>query len=509
MFTFISNGNLAGTNDDCSGVGNAEVYVGSFSGSSVSNIRQVTRTRFDSCTDRSRTVNFLSPGRRLSRDGRLLAFESLATDPKGNGANNAFAGVFVCSLGSDTASDTFVLVGPRALTAPGDLQHFPTFTDYTGLAPGTVIFTSALNFLPSGVFPDQAHDADGLNPQRSPQIFATQLPVSTSSTFTRVTNIPTLAIFGGLRPLASATLKRTAFSLVGDLGGGNADGSSEIFYLLSPQANTENAAVLSFFTGASNMPVATATPLPSPTPTPTPSPSPSPGVGQGLAPGELSIIRSTVALAPANTGPTTGSETRRAPDLPVELNGVSVSVNGAAAGLYFVGNSPQQINFVVPRSVTTGVAKVIINNNGTVLRGFVLIVAAQPDVFSTTADAGGRAIAVNVTNPASRTGEPFPTQSLDMAGNLVPTVLELSLTGARGVATSEVKITIGTTDITGTSITFVGPNTEMPGFDIINFVLPATLSNAGDLPIVVTVTRSSAVFTSRPPDTAPHVTIGP
>jgi len=195
--------------------------------------------------------------------------------------------------------------------------------------------------------------------------------------------------------------------------------------------------------------------------------------------------------------------------LPAELNGVSISVNGAAAGLYFVGNSPQQINFVVPLSVTTGVAKVIINNNGTVLRGFVLIVAAQPDVFSTTGDAGGRAIAVNVTNPASRTGEPFPTQSLDMSGNLVPTVLELSLTGARGVATSEVKITIGTTDITGTSITFVGPNREMPGFDIINFVLPATLSNAGDLPIVVTVTRSSAVFTSRPLDTAPHVTIGP
>jgi uncharacterized protein (TIGR03437 family) len=188
---------------------------------------------------------------------------------------------------------------------------------------------------------------------------------------------------------------------------------------------------------------------------------------------------------------------------------VSVSVNGAAAGLYFVGNSPQQINFVVPLSVTAGVAKVIINNNGTVLRGFVLIVAAQPDIFTTTNDAGGRAIAFNVTNPMTRTGEPFPTMSLDPTGTLVPTVLELSVTGARGVATTEVKITIGTTDITGTSIVFVGPNREMPGFDIINFVLPATLANAGDVPIVVTVTRGSSVFTSRPADTAPHVTIGP
>ena len=38
-------------------------------------------------------------------------------------------------------------------------------------------------------------------------------------------------------------------------------------------------------------------------------------------------------------------ESRR-PHLPIELNGVSVSVNGAAAGLYFV--SAADVNFVVP-----------------------------------------------------------------------------------------------------------------------------------------------------------------
>ena len=61
-----------------------------------------------------------------------------------------------------------------------------------------------------------------------------------------------------------------------------------------------SSAVLSFFTGASNMPVTAATPVPSPSPSPTPVPSPVPGAPIALAPGELTIVRSTVALAPSD-----------------------------------------------------------------------------------------------------------------------------------------------------------------------------------------------------------------
>ena len=82
-----------------------------------------------------------------------------------------------------------------------------------------------------------------------------------------------------------------------ELGGGNIDGSQEVFYLLTPIVTNQSAAVLTFNTGASNMAVATATPFPSPTPSPTPTPSPVPGTALGLAPGELSILRSTVSLA--------------------------------------------------------------------------------------------------------------------------------------------------------------------------------------------------------------------
>jgi uncharacterized protein (TIGR03437 family) len=228
-----------------------------------------------------------------------------------------------------------------------------------------------------------------------------------------------------------------------------------------------------------------------------------------LAPGELGIIRSTVDLAPSNQSSGGGSETKRRPALPVELNGVSVSVNGGAAGLYFVGNSPQQINFVMPIGFSPSAtpANVIINNNGTVLRGQIQLVAAQPDIFTSTMDAGGRAVVFNVTNPLHRTTEPFSVMSADEGGNQVATILEINLTGVRFANAADVAVTIGTTEIVGAN--FVGPNLEMPGFDLITVTLPSSLAGAGDVPIIVKVNPAGASFGSRPADSAPHITISP
>jgi uncharacterized protein (TIGR03437 family) len=451
----------------------------------------------------------------MSRDGSLIAFESLANDPKANTTSNGTnLALFVYTVGTDT----FTQVGPRTET---DIGRHPVFTDYNAsLVPASLVFASFLNIRPDGTIPASGSQLEGLNPQRSPQIFLTSLPASSSSTFVRLTNIPFQSSFGGTRPIASASVKRMAMSLGGvDLGGGNADFSIELYYVLTPIITAESSAALSFFTGASNMPVPNATPTPTPTasptatPTPTPTPSPSPGTGIGLAPGELSIVRSTVALAPSDATASGASLTLRSPALPIELNGVSLSVNGAAAGLYFVGNSSKQINFVMPITLALGVGRVAVNtfNAGagtdTIARGFVPIVLAQPDVFSSTADAGGRALALNVTNPAARTPEPFNVTSPDATGTSVPTVIELSLTGVRSVLAAEVTVTVGTTAITGGSILFIGPNAEMPGVDIINFQLPASLAGAGDVPVVVTVNKQGLTVTSRPADSAPHITI--
>jgi len=509
VVAFISSANLAGSNDDDGhGKGNAEIYVANVGVAGLTNIRQVTRTKINATIPGN--VNVWSPGRRLSRDGNYLAFESLANDPKANtDSNNVALGMFVYTL----ATDTFVLVAPRPTTFV-DIGRFPTFTDYSAsLSPSSLVFASSLNFRPDGTVPATADAAQGLNPLIAPQIFLTQLPASTSNTFVRLTNVGA-ALLSAVRPVTTDSHTRMAFAMPYDFGGGNADLSGEIFYLLSPIITTQSAAVLTFNTGASNMPVATATPIPSPTPTPTPTPSPSPDVALGLAPGELSVVRSTVALAPSDASASGGSETKRSPALPVELNGVSVSVNGAAAGLYFVGNGSKQINFVMPISAPIGLGTVAVNindagaNTDTLLRGFVQIVSGQPDIFTSTNDAGGRAVVFNITNPNARTVEPFSVTSQDAGGNTVPTVLELNLTGVRLATTAEVTVTVGTTAISGASITLVKSNPEMPGFDIIDFTLPASLAGAGDVPIVVTFTRTGqTATTSRSTATAAHITI--
>jgi hypothetical protein len=152
------------------------------------------------------------------------------------------------------------------------------FTDYNAsLAPSSLVFASFLNFRPDGTFPtSQATGFEGLNTDNSPDIISDADSGVVVEYFIRLTNMP---IFNasGTRPIASETRKRIAFSVgAEELGGGNGDGS-RVFYLLTPHNHRAVGAVLSFFTGASNMPVTAATPLPSPTPSPTPTPSPVPG----------------------------------------------------------------------------------------------------------------------------------------------------------------------------------------------------------------------------------------
>ncbi len=500
---FMSNANLSTNNADK----NAEIFTASFTGGTVGPFFQVTRTLND-----VGNTNVLSPGRRMSRNGQFIAFESRASDPKSNAApTSQVLGTWIYTVNGDTFNE----VGTRPPIS--DFVRFPTFTDYDGAGnPSTLIFTSFLNFRPNGTFPDSTATApEGMNVDNSAEIYSTPLPITSTNTFTRLTNVTIFSSFGGTRPIASESRKRITFSLGGaELGGANPDGSTELYYLITPTITETSSAVLSFFTGASNMPVTAATPAPSPMPSPTPTPSPVPGAPIGLSPGELAIVRSTVALAPSDATSSGGSETTRSPALPVELNGVSLSVNGAAAGLYFVGNESKQINFVVPTGLNTGLATVAVNvlntgaNTDTLLRGLVQIVFAQPDIFTSTNDAGGRAAAFNITNPLARTAEPFNVTTDDGSGNAVATRIELSVTGLRFANRTEVSVMVGTTNITGDAIISVQPNREMPGFDLITFTLPASLAGAGDVPIQVTFVRgTSQSAVSRPAATAPHITI--
>jgi hypothetical protein len=216
----------------------------------------------------------------------------------------------------------------------------------------------------------------------------------------------------------------------------------------------------------------------------------------------LTIVRSTVALAPSDADATGNvSETSRSPALPIELNGVSLSINGHAAGLYRVRNADKQINFVVPVGTTLGLGTVAINildagaNTDTLLRGLLQISSAQPDIFTFP---GNRASAL------TDKGLPEP---FNVTTGANPTVISLTVTGVRNATTAEVTVTVGTTAITGANIVSVRANTNMPGFDIIDFALPASLAGAGDVPIQVQVAKTTGTTVSRPADTAPRITI--
>jgi uncharacterized protein (TIGR03437 family) len=496
VLAFISNANISAGGSSNNADGDAEIYLASVNTSTgaAAVTRQVTNTKTDAT---GATVNLFHFGRRVSRDGSMLAFESLATDPKTNSSITQVYVTFVYDIGLDT----FTQVGPRATTTQ-DIFHFPTFTDYDPitLKPASVAFASFLNFRPDGTIPEAGKESEGLNNTNgAPQVFLAAIPVASTGPFTRLTNIPSGTFIIGIRPFFSNKRDRMAFSLASrELGGGNPDGSTEVYYHLS-RAGTDATATISLFTGASERPIAT----PSPTP---------PEVG-GLAPGMLGIIRSATALAPSTQNANSASESLRRPPLPIELNGVSVSINSAAAGLYFV--SAGQINFVVPPGLApntgTTTYPLVINNNGTTIRSTIQLLTAQPDIFTVTNDFGSnRASVLNVTNPLSTgTPEPFDvtTTYVNGSGDTVtePTKLAIFLTGVHGITDkTQVTVRIGTTDLTGTAIVRITP-TDTPGTDEIDVVLPATLAGAGDVPVIVTITTGS--LSSRPADTAPLIRI--
>jgi uncharacterized protein (TIGR03437 family) len=540
VIAFISNastisnvGDVAYTLDNADG--NEEIFIARFDGAVVASLTQATHTLRGANT--AGIVNVLNPGARLSRDGTFLGFESTATNPAANAATNEVTrGLFVYN----TTSNTFIQIGPRGLASANeeDVLRFPVFAG-TG-ATTQLVYTSALNFTPTGTRLDLGNNT-GLNPLGFKQIFSLTVPAQATDAqvFTRLSNT-TVGGTAALQPYVGNSTERIAFSYNGELGGGNgtatseSTSSSEVFYLIvppvAPPASDISAATsaLAYFTGATAREVVT----PAASPTPTPSPTPAATPITGLAPGMIGTVRKTAAsgsftLATAAATNGGASESQHRPPLPVELAGVSLSINNAAAGLYFV--SPTEIQFVVPPGLTplagsnTYPVVINVNEDGAVrtIRSVLHIVAAQPDIYSTTNGPGGRAVIGNATNPLTiGLGMPEPfnvtTTYVNGTGQTVTeaTKLRVMLTGVRGIARSAFTVRLIKADGTATDI---APGDQiptdpmivdsMPGAFTLDFRLPATLAGAGDVSIIVLVGSGGTTFTSRPADTAPKFRI--
>ncbi|MCY7375553.1 MAG: hypothetical protein LH472_06230 [Pyrinomonadaceae bacterium] len=505
--------------------------------------KQITVT---SRTNLGDVVNILDSGRRMSRDGRYIALDSYADlQGENSGTNYTSFALYVYDIQAATApppppptppTNPFRRIGPRsnadAAASGGDVPRFPGFTDTDANgAPATLVLETRQNIIADGTI--AATNDAGLNPNssRPTQIYAYPLNVAaTAASFKRLTRFPTPSSFiiATTQPIPSNSVSRMTFNLaLTELGTGNPDLQSEAFYLLLPTVTAQSTVRFGLFTGASRQivsaspvptPSPTVTPTPSPTPTPTGSPTPTPTptpqtppAVQGVSPGMLVTLDYNTGINnPIVTRTAVGSLSRRF-TLPIELSGVTATVNGAAVGLKAV--SQRQITFVVPPALSAAVLgtayPLVVNNNGVVFRGSITIVPTRPDIFtfSSIPIPNGRARIFNVTNTVFRT-EPFNVTTLRFkGGRRVPTTLRLFLTGVEGVPanTSIVSIRIGGAPPL-TQLT-TGAILREPGIYTIDFPLPATLLGAGDVPIIVTITVGGVSFQSRLDDTAPRFSI--
>jgi uncharacterized protein (TIGR03437 family) len=165
--------------------------------------------------------------------------------------------------------------------------------------------------------------------------------------------------------------------------------------------------------------------------------------------------------------------------LPLSLAGVSATVNGVTAPLYFI--SPGQLNVQVPYETTLGPAVLAVNNNGQVAVFPFTVSMAAPGVFA-AADGG---LAPNPTGSRGQLLLAFITGDGDLSPTLATGATPSSTTSVSRLpkARLPVSISVGGVDA---AIAFVGVPSGLSGVTQINFTVPDG-APSGDQPVVVTV----------------------
>jgi hypothetical protein len=184
--------------------------------------------------------------------------------------------------------------------------------------------------------------------------------------------------------------------------------------------------------------------------------------------------------------------------LPPTLAGVSVQVTDSAnhtstAGLIFV--SPTQINFIMPAGTATGMAKVTVNNNSSlVAQGNVQVQPVAPGLFAASGNGKGAAaaIAIQVIDvvgpqtvfPAFTCDLPFQNCSPTPLNVGIDTPLFLALFGTGIRAGKNIKVTVGGRSV---PVLYAGSELVFPGLDQVNIPIFLTLRGAGLVDVLVTV----------------------
>ena len=202
--------------------------------------------------------------------------------------------------------------------------------------------------------------------------------------------------------------------------------------------------------------------------------------GNPIAPGEF--------IALFGSGLAKSLQTASVP-YPKTLNGVTVTINGTAAPLYFV--STGQINCIVPYSTTGPTASIVVQNGTNSNTVIVPVAATAPGVFTSDQSGSGNgamrhtdasATIIDAGHPAAP-GETIQIYLTGM-GAVNPSVAD----GTAGTITtlyqtiSDVVVLVAGQPAT---VLFKGLAPGFPGLYQFNVTLPTSLGSTGNLPLAI------------------------
>jgi uncharacterized protein (TIGR03437 family) len=188
--------------------------------------------------------------------------------------------------------------------------------------------------------------------------------------------------------------------------------------------------------------------------------------------------------------------------LPTQLGGTTVEVNGRRAGLFFV--SPAQVNYAMPAATESGSVNVVIkSSDGTTSNGTVQVAQVAPAIF--TANATGTGVPAAVVQRFKTNGQisteflyqfnsavgRYVTKPIDMGQEGERLFLVLFVTGVRraedtngdGNLNDNIRLLIGGNEITPL---FAGRQPEFVGLDQINAEIPRSLIGRGIVNVSLT-----------------------
>jgi len=227
------------------------------------------------------------------------------------------------------------------------------------------------------------------------------------------------------------------------------------------------------------------------------------GVGGSL--NGASFARSTLApesaVAAFGEGFANGTASGDGVNPPTTLAGTTVRVTDSAgveslAPLYYV--SPGQVNYLLPKGIAPGPAKVVFQaGGGRSYADWVRVESVAPGLFAANASGAGvaAALALRAAADGTRTSQPvfrfdsasseLVAEPLDLGVESDVMVLSLYGTGIRGRSSeSAVKVTMGGDDAL---VLYAGAQGQFAGLDQVNVVVPRSVIGFGltDVALIV------------------------